>query len=187
MAAVFSSYIYLGRSLARLANQQILETEARRTLGYFTRDVQTSTGLTDTANLNATRLSLSVPAATGTNTITYYYNNTASAVSVTISGTSVSMAATALTRCVYDGTTVTSQTLLRNITDNDSTTTSDLTIRYYDSAGNPYTSYTDYLPGIKQLSLQFATQLGTSTIGTQTLVHRVTSNRAVLRNRGFLP
>jgi Tfp pilus assembly protein PilW len=186
MAAVFSSYIYLGRSLARLANQQILETEARRTLGYFTQDVQTATGLTDTANLSASRLSLSVPAASGTNTVTYYYNNTAAAASVTINGTSVSMAAAALTRCVYDGTSVTSQTLLRNITDNDSTTSSDLSFRYYDSSGNPYTSYTDYLPGIKQLSLQFATQLGTSTNGTQTLVHRVASNRVILRNRGFL-
>jgi type II secretory pathway component PulJ len=187
MAAVFSSYIYLGRSLARLANQQILETEARRTLGYFSRDVQAATGLTDTANLSAARLSLTVPAATGTNTITYYYNATASAASVTINGTSVSMAATALTRCVYDGASVTSQTLLRNITDNDSSTANDLAFRYYDSSGNPYTSYTDYLPGIKQLSLQFGTQLGTGTNGTQTLVHRVTSNRVILRNRGFLP
>lgn len=186
MAAVFSSYIYLGRSLARLANQQILETEARRTLGYFTQDVQTATGLTDTANLSATRMSLTVPGGTGTNTITYYYNNTATATSVTINGTSVSMAAAALTRCVYDGSAVTSQTLLRNITDNNTGTTNDLTIRYYDSSGNEYTGYTDYLPGIKQLALQFSTQLGTSTNGTRTLVYQMTSNRVILRNRGFL-
>ena len=50
MAAVLSTYIYLGRGLARLANQQTLETEARRTLAYFTQDVQSASGLTDTGN-----------------------------------------------------------------------------------------------------------------------------------------
>jgi prepilin-type N-terminal cleavage/methylation domain-containing protein len=178
MAAVFSSYIYLGRGLARLANQQILETEARRTLGYFTQDGQTATALTDTTNLGAGRMSLTVPVASGNATITYYYNSNSSATSVTINGTSISMEATALTRCVYNGSTVTSQTLLRNITG--------LTLSYYDSSGNEYTNYTDYLPGIKQLSLEFSTQLGNSGNGTQTLVYQVTSNRVILRNRGFL-
>jgi Tfp pilus assembly protein PilW len=187
MAAVFSSYIYLGRSLARLANQQVLETEARRTLGYFTQDVQAATGLTDTANLSATRLSLTVPGSTGTNTITYYYNNTANATTVTINGTSVTMEPAALTRCVHDGSSVTSQTLLRNITDNDTTTVNDLTISYYDSSANAYTGYTDYLPGIKQLALQFSTQAGNAASGTQTRVHQAMSSRVIFRNRGFLP
>src|SRR5438477_34910 len=48
MAAVLSSYIYLGRSFGRLANQQILESEARRTLAYFTKDVQAATGISGT-------------------------------------------------------------------------------------------------------------------------------------------
>lgn len=178
MAAVFSSYIYLGRSLARLANQQILETEARRALGYFAQDVQTATGLTDTANLSATRLSLTVPSGTTTNTITYYYNNGVAATSVTVNGTSVSMEATALTRCVYNGATVTAQTLVRNLTS--------LSLKYYDSSANEYTSYTDYLPGIKQVALQFSSQLGNANNGTQTLVYQMTSNRVILRNRGFL-
>jgi type II secretory pathway component PulJ len=187
MAAVFSSYLYLGRSLARLANQQILETEARRTLGYFIQDVQTATGLADTANLSATRLSLTVPGGTATNTITYYYNNTAAAAAVTINGTSITMAPAALTRCVYDGVSVTSQTLLRDITDNDTTTTNDLTISYYDSSGNVYTGYTEYLPGIKQVALQFSAQSGNAAIGTQTRVNQVMSSRVIFRNRGFLP
>jgi Tfp pilus assembly protein PilW len=178
MAAVLSSYIYLGRSLARLANQQTLETEGRRALGYFAQDVQTASGLTDTGNLSASRVSLLVPAATGTYTITYYYNSSATAASVTINGSSVSMEATALTRCVYNGTAVTAQTLLRNITS--------LSMKYYDSSGSEYTSYTDYLPGIKQLALQFSTQTGSSANGTQTLVYQVASNRLILRNRAFL-
>jgi len=74
MAGVLSSYIYIGRNLARLANQQTLETEGRRTLANFSRDVRMASELTDTANLSATRVSFTVPTANSTNTITYYYN-----------------------------------------------------------------------------------------------------------------
>ena len=181
MAAVLSSYIYLGRSMGRLTNQQSLETEARRTLAYFTQDVQSASGLTDTANLGATRVSLIVPASTGTNTITYYYNNTAADLPVTISGTSVNMQANALTRCVYNGTAITSQLLLRNIAANG------LALKYYDGSGREYASYTNYLLGIKQLALQFSTQTGTAGNGTQTLVYQGSSSRLIMRNKAFLP
>ena len=180
MAAVLSSYIYLGRGLGRLANQQTLDTETRRTLAYFAQDVQATNGLTDTANLSATRVAMTVPVAAGTNIITYYYNNSSSTTTVSINGTNVVMAANALTRCVYDGTTVTSLTLLRNIT------AAGLTIKYYDGAGNAYTSYANYLTGIKQLSLQFSTQAGVSGNGTQTRAYQNSSSRFVLRNRGYL-
>jgi len=180
MAAVLSSYIYLGRSLTRLGNQQSLETEARRTLAYFTQDVQTASGLTDTANLGATRVSLTIPASAGTNTVTYYYNNTSTDAPVTISGTSVNMTANALTRCVYNGTAVTSQLLLRNITG------SGLALKYYDGSGQEYASYTNYLLGIKQLALQFSTQTGAAGNGTQTPVYQVSSSRLIMRNKALL-
>ena len=179
LAAVLSSYLFLGRQLSRLANQQTLETEARRALGTFTQDAQRATGVDTTATLSATRVSLTVPTATGTTTVTYYYNNGAQT-SVTINGTSVTMAANALTRCVYNGSTVTSLALLSNIT------AGGLTLRYYDASGNEYTAYTDYLPGIKQLALEFTTQAGTAAAGTLTPVHTVASSRLALRNRGFL-
>lgn len=179
MAAVFSSYLYLGRSLARLANQQTLETEARRVLGYFAQDVEQAMGIDTSVTLSASRVSLTVPAGTGTNTITYYYNSGGSDAAVTINGSSVTMAANALTRCVYNGASVSSQTLLRHITA--------LSITYYDSAGSAYSNYTDYLPGIKQLSLEFSTQTGSAPNGTRTPVHQVASGRLILRNRGFLP
>lgn len=180
MAAVLSTYIYLGRGLARLANQQTLETEARRTLGYFTQDVQTASGLTDTANLSATRVSLVVPTPGGPNTITYYFNNTASSATVSVNGTNVAMAPNALTRCVYNGSTVTSLVLLRNVT------SGGLTLKYYDSSNRPYTTYVNYLPGITQLSLQFDTQLGSSANNTRTQVYSVSSSRLVMRNDAFL-
>ena len=167
MAAVLSSYIYLGRSLNRLTNQQTLETEARRTLGYFTQDVETSTGVDSTGNApkvlpDATKVTLNLPStsAVATNYVTYTYDSTAGTLSRTQAGG-------------------TQQILLRNIIS--------LEIGYYDASGNKYTSYTNYLPGIKQLALDFSTQTGVAASGTRTLVHRVTSGRILLRNRGFLP
>lgn len=191
MAAVLSSYIYMARGLGRLANQQTLEMEGRRTLAFFARDVRMASDLTDTANLGATRVSLTVPTATGTNTITYYYNNTPSAATITISGSNISMPANALTRCVYNGSTVTALTLvrLRNINNTGVPTRSDLTIRYYDSSGNEYTSYTNYLPGIKQLSLEFSSASGNNsddTASPQTATYQAKSARIILRNRALL-
>ena len=192
MAAVLSSYLYLARGLARLANQQVLESEARRTLGYFTRDVQMASGIDTTVTLSATRVSLTVPTTSGTNTITYYYNNTPSAASVTVNGTSISMPANSFTRCVYNGSTVTALALLklRNINNTAVSSRSDLTIRYYDSSSNEYTSnYTDYLPGIKQLRLEFSTQNGNDpndTATAQSASCSVVSNRLIIRNKALL-
>lgn len=191
MAAVLSSYIYMGRGLGRLANQQTLESEGRRTIAFFTRDARMASDLTDTANLSATRVALLVPAASGTNTITYYYNNTPAAVAVTINGTSISMPANTLTRCVYNGTSVSALTLLRlrNINNSAVATRSDLTFRYYDSSGNEYTTYVNYLPGIKQLSLEFTSTNGNTvddSASSQTATYQAKSARIVLRNRSFL-
>lgn len=204
MAAVLSSYIFIGRNLARLANQQVLETEARRTLANFARDVRLASGLrypdiwsstvsysigdltlrsgtsyrcilahTNQSPPNATywttttytpdvATTLIIPTGTSSTTVTYIYDRSA--------GT--------LTRTPASGT---AQVLLRNIT------TGGLTIRYYDASNNPYTSYVDYLSGIKQISLEFSTQLGTASNGTQTKVYEVASNRLILRNKALLP
>lgn len=186
LLAVLSSYLYLGRQLVRLSNQQTLETEARRALGFFTRDAQKAARVDTTAILSATRVSLVIPTDTRTDIVTYYYNNTSAPVSVTVNGSNISMPANALTRCAYNGTTVTSLTLLSNITDNNTGTANDLAISYFDSAGSEYTSYADYLPGIKQLAIKFSTQMGVANNGTLTPVLQTGSSRLVLRNSAFL-
>ncbi len=173
MAAVFSSYLYLGRNLARLANQQTLETEARRALGHFAQDVEQAIGISGTPT--ASTVTLDIPAGTsGSTTVTYTFNNDAAG-----NGT--------LTRTPASGTAV---VLLRNILNNG------LTIRYYDSDPDPAVEneYPNaswpagyYLESIKQISLEFSIQTGSAPNGTQTLVHQVASNRLILRNRGFLP
>ena len=192
MAAVLSSYIYMARGLGRLANQQTLESEGRRAVAFFARDARMASDLTDTANLSSTRVALTVPVSAGTNTITYYYNNTPSAATVTVNGTNVSMPANALTRCVYNGSTVSALTLLRlrNVNNTSVATRSDLTIRYYDASGNEYTSYVNYLPGIKQLGLEFSATNGNNsddTASPQTATYQAQSARIILRNRALLP
>lgn len=166
MAAVLSSYIFLGRGLNRLVNQQTLETESRRTLDTFTKDVQLATGIDTSTTVSASTVRLTIPSATGAaTTVTYTFTNDAGGNGTLVRTPSVGSA----------------QTLLRNIINNG------LTLRYYDASGTEYTSYTNYLPGIKQLALEFSTQTGVANNGTRTLVHRVTSSRVLLRNRGFLP
>lgn len=70
MAAVLSSYLYLGRNFMRLANQQTLEAEGRRTVQNFARDVRMATGFSGTPT--ATQLTLELPAGR----VTYAYDNT---------------------------------------------------------------------------------------------------------------
>jgi type II secretory pathway pseudopilin PulG len=188
LAGVLSSYLFLNRQLARLAHQQTLETEARRTLGAFTQDVQRASSIDTSLTLGAARVSLTVPGATGTTTVTYLYNSDLDATAtVSLHGTNVTLPAASFTRCAYDGSTVTSVTLLRNITDGDTAEDdNDLRLRYYDASGNEFTAYTDYLPGIKQVALEFKTRAGTAELGTQTPLHTVATGRLALRNRGFL-
>jgi type II secretory pathway component PulJ len=192
MAALLSGYVYMGRNLARLANQQTLETEARRTLALFARDIRMASDLTDTANLSASRVSFFIPTSTGTNTVTYYYNNTPSAATVTINSSSISMPANALTRCLYNGSSVSALTLLRlrNVNDTSVASRSDLIFRYYDSSGNEYTTYANYLLGIKQVTLEFTTLTGNNkddTPSPQSATYQAKSARFILRNRSFLP
>lgn len=165
MAAVLSSYIYLAGNLVRLTNQQTLETEARRTLAYFTRDVQMASAISGTPT--ATSLTLTIPLANGTTTVAYTYNSSA--------GT--------LTRTPASGTAL---VVLRNIT-----SSGGLTFKYFDNLGNNYTSATlsagSYLSGITQLSVEFNTQTGYATTGTQTQVYQIASNRMIVRNKPLLP
>jgi len=169
MAAVLSSYIFLARNFARLSNQQVLGAEARRTLTYFSRDVQAATGISGTPS--ATSVTLTLPTSSGTTTVAYAYDS----------------AAGTFTRTPAGGTAL---ILTHYITDNDASTTNDLTIRYYDNSSYEYTTATlsagSYLTSIKQISLEYSTQTGSSFSGTQTLVYRVASGRVLLHNNALL-
>ena len=163
MTAVLTTYITLGRNFTRLLGisssiQPTLESQARRTLAYFTQDVRMASGISGTPS--ASSLTLSLPTGTGSTTVAYIYDSTAQT----------------LTRTPAGGTAQTLHSTLLSFTFN-----------YYDSSGNPYTSYTNYLPGIKQLSFTLTSQAGNSTIGTLTQIYRTDSPRLLLRNKALLP
>jgi Tfp pilus assembly protein PilW len=196
MAGVLSSYIYMGRSLARLANQQTLEAEGRRTLAYLNQDVRMASTITVTPQTAPSfYVTLAIArSGVGTTQVVYYYNSTGSAISTSISGTSISVPAHSLVRVVSTGSAVIYpiQTVLRNIVAADE----GCYLRFFDAAGSAYDSgAAPYTPdftassslGIKQIAFTFSTQLGTSSNGTQTKVYQVSSNRMVLRNKALLP
>jgi Tfp pilus assembly protein PilW len=186
MGAVLSSYVYLGRNFTRSlgissANQPNMETQARRTLGYFTEDVRMASGISGTPS--ASSLTLTLPTGTGTKNVAYYFNNTAAAATVTLAGYSTTVPAFALTR--VDGSTGAAKILHSSLLT--------CTFNYYDTSGNPYTIFDSSnsgfssFSGIKQLAIAFTSQAGSSTNGTLTQVYQSESSRLLIRNKTLLP
>lgn len=192
MAAVLSSYIYLGRGLGRLGNQQIIDAQARRTLDYFAQDAQSATDVSITSvTAPDFYVTFSVPTtSSGATRITYYYSQAGA--SPSIAGTTITVPAHSLVRVPNSGSAVvgSSLTILSNIMAGDD----GCYVRYFDASGTdydsgtaPYTPTTTYSLGIKQVSLSFRTQTGTASIGNQTPPYQGTTGRLILRNRTFLP
>lgn len=62
LAAVFSCFTYLGRSLTRLAGYQALETEARRALAHLQQDLSLAAAVKSGTATTASALTLVLPA-----------------------------------------------------------------------------------------------------------------------------
>ena len=175
MTAMLSSYVFIGRSFTRTlgiasANQPTLESQGRRAVAYFTQDVRMASGRTGT--ISASELTLMLPTSSGSTNITYYYNSTAA--TVTVYG--VVTLANSLTR--IDRSTSTGLTLETNLLS--------CTFRYTDAAGNPYTTYVNYLSGIKRISFASTAQTGSSVNGTLSQVYEFDSASMLLRNTPLL-
>lgn len=61
MSAVLSSFIFMGRNLARLASYQALESEARRSLAYLRRDFALAQSVKSGTNPTASSVTLVLP------------------------------------------------------------------------------------------------------------------------------
>ena len=176
MTGVLSSYVFVARSYNRtigfgMANQPTLEAQGRRTLAWWAQDVQMASAVTSPS---ASEVTLTVPRSDGgMKNVTYYFNSTASAVSVY----SVTVPATSLVRIDRD--TSTALTLHSSLLT--------CVFSYYDTVGNPYTTYVNYLPGIKRVAVAFTAQAGSSVNSTLTQVYKSASPRLVLRNKPLLP
>ena len=166
MTAVLTSYTFMGRNLFRLANQQTLQTQSRRTLQYFQQDVRMASGISGTPSASSLVLILPTTSTSTTTTVTWTYDSTA--------GT--------LTRTPASGTAL---TLLSNLKSS--------SFNYYDGSGNAFTSATlsagSYLLSIKQVSLSFTSQTGANADGTsspQMANYQISTPRMTLRNQSFL-
>jgi type II secretory pathway component PulJ len=73
MAAVLTSFVFLGRSLTRLANYQTLEAKSRQALGYLRADLALAREVKSGSTPTASSLTLVLPAGE----VTYTYDSAA--------------------------------------------------------------------------------------------------------------
>lgn len=182
MTAVLSTFGFLGRNLNRLANQQQLESEARRALAYFAQDVRMASGL---SSPGSSQLELAVPAGTATRKIIYYYNSAATATTVTIGATGDQVSVTAPGNSLvrfYENTaspnTGSTITLLRNLLS--------LDFDYRDVSDNAVTDFTNKVSSIKRVAMEFRSQTGVANNGTRTPVYPGASPFLTIRNKPLL-
>jgi len=172
MTAVLSSFLFLGRNFTRLANQQTLENQGRRTLLTFEQDVRLASAIT---SASSSQLTLTIPPVSGSTatSITYAYDSATDRLVRTAGGTS--------------------RTLLENIVD----TTFGVNpftygFKYHDSMGTQIAASTTAsltageLLSVKQVSLSFLTATGVAANGTKTPNYYGTSARLALRNKPLL-
>jgi prepilin-type N-terminal cleavage/methylation domain-containing protein len=74
MAAVLSSFVFLGRNLTRLANYHSLESKGREAATYLTRDLALAQGVKTGTTPTASTLTLAMPSGN----VTYTYDATTS-------------------------------------------------------------------------------------------------------------
>ncbi len=159
LTAVLSSYLFMGRNLVRLVNQQEIETESRRTLLYFAQDVRMASSL---SGPSATGVTFTVPTSGGTTTVAWSYSSA--------NGT--------LTRTPATGT---AQVLINNL--------QSCAFSYYNIAGNSVTDYVNSvsLSNMRRIALAFSAQAGSANNGTLTIVHQAASPRLSMRNKSWSP
>jgi Tfp pilus assembly protein PilW len=166
MTGVLSTYLFLGRQMARLAHQQKLETQARGAILRFAQDMRMATAITSPGDSSVT---LTLPTASSTTTVTYSYTS-----GVNYTGT--------LSRTPSGGSAL---VILRHLGSFD--------FNYYDFADAAVTDFTNKVASIKKVSFTFAAQAGqsgTGTIftsdGTLTPVNRGATPRFAVNNPSLL-
>jgi Tfp pilus assembly protein PilW len=177
MTAVLSSYLFLGRNLTRMANQQSVETEGRRLQAMFAQDTRAALGI---SNPTSSSLTLNLPVLSSTvtsRTVAYAYH----ASGTTLNG--VSVPAYSVTR-TYDDASVSPETrvLLRDVVP------LSFAFKYFDESGYEYTDPTSaaYRQGLKQVAFSYVARTGSGVNGTLTPNYTAESPRFVLRNKGLL-
>lgn len=195
MAAILSSYVFLGKNFTRSlgltsANQPTLESQSRRALGYFTQDVRMASGLVTTLNSpkfapTATTLTLILPTTSGSKYITYYFNATDTDPVPPIPGFTLPSTIPKYSLVRLDLATNTVLVLHTNLLT--------CAFNYYDASGKPYVIFNPAAAGfssldeIKQVSINFTSQGGSKTNGTLTPIFASSSPLLIFRNKQLQP
>lgn len=74
MAALLSSFVFIGGSLSRLASGQALENEARKALAYLRQDFALARSIKSGTTPTASSVTLVLPIGTGTYEVSYTYD-----------------------------------------------------------------------------------------------------------------
>jgi prepilin-type N-terminal cleavage/methylation domain-containing protein len=164
MAAVLSSFVFIGRNLARLASYQALEGEARKALAYLRQDLALAKAVKNGTSPSAATVTLVLPAGE----VTYTYDS----------------GARQLRRQATFGAN-TDFTLLRN----GSCECTSFAFGYFtttDATPTDQVSGTSLVPySIKQIAVGFVVETPTTaSIGTRTRFEAA-SARYFIRNRGL--
>jgi prepilin-type N-terminal cleavage/methylation domain-containing protein len=159
MASVLSSYIFLGRSLARLANHQALEAKGRAALTQMRGDFTLARAVKSGTTPTSTSLTLTLPSGE----VTYTYDSS--------SGKLSRQATTGV---------ATNLTLLSNA---QATCTSFAFDYYTTSGGSPAVSGTNVPYSIKQIQVRFTLATPTGHDANTRVTLGVVSPRFLLRNR----
>ena len=161
MAAVLSTYVMLGRNLARLSSYQSLEHESRKALAYLSRDFMQAQSVKGGTTPTASSVTLVLPSGE---------------VSYTYDGSS-------LRRQTTFGT-------LRDVTflHNDSCTCSSFSFNYYTSSGDAPTDQSTpsaSVPfSIKQIEVGYVVESPLSWTAQTRTRCELKSSRYIFRNRG---
>lgn len=198
MTGVLSTFAFLGRNLNRLANQQQLESEARRALAYFAQDVRMASGLetqtstTPTSPSNTT-ITLNRRTSFGTRKIIYFFNNSDSASTQNINSIVILAPPKSLVRFFEaDATPNTGNTLtlISNLIESTESGIEPSQFSYMDLNGtrlDPASStFIQKVPSIKRVSMELRSQTGVAANGTLTPVYSCASPFLTIRNKALL-
>jgi Tfp pilus assembly protein PilW len=162
-AGVLSAYVFLGRGLTRMGNEEILDSKSRLALYYFTQDVS-SAACVDPNGMTSSLLKLCYPDTS--DEVIYTFSSGAGTLTRTVTGTAPAHPTTVL----FSG--LASSSSMGNIG------LSSFSFNYYDSSGET----TTIALAVKQINMSFTGAAGLAVTGAKSHLSYV-SPRVMMKSK----
>ena len=160
MTGMLTTYVFLGRNLIRLNNQQMLDDEHRRVLLEFSQDFRKAIAVTSASD---TAVTFTVPTATGAISIIYTYTAGANFTGRLVRTTNPE---------------TTTRTMINTLGSFD--------FDYFDASDAAVTNFSQKLTSVRKVAFDYTAQAGYARTGTRTPIETIASGRLTLRNPAFL-